>query len=72
MDSSYQSVLAKLKTPSFTELLKKDNNVYQVLFYAIHHVHSDGNMTKDECTPLIFKSEQLVGIGESALIMVTP
>ncbi|GAA61066.1 hypothetical protein P20652_2940 [Pseudoalteromonas sp. BSi20652] len=71
MDSSYQSVLTKLKTPNFTELLKKDNDVYQVLFYATHSVHSDGKTTKDECTPLVFKNDKLVGIGQSALILAT-
>ena len=54
MDSSYQSVLAQLKTPNFTELLKKDDDLYQ-----------------DECTPLVFKNDKLVGIGESALGMIT-
>lgn len=72
MHSSYQSVLTQLKTPNFTELLKKDNDVYQVLFYATHSKHSDGKTTKDECTPLVFKNDKLVGIGESALAMIAP
>ena len=71
MDSSYQSVLAQLKTPNFTELLKKDDDVYQVLFYVTNSIHSDGKTTKDECTPLVFKNYKLVGIGESALGMIT-
>lgn len=70
MDRSYQSVLAQLKTPSFTELLKKDDDVYQVLFYATHSIHSDSKTTKDECTPLVFKNDKLVGVGESALNMI--
>lgn len=70
MDSSYQSVLTTLETPSFTELLKKDNDVYQVLFYPTHSVHSDGKMTKDECTALVFKNDKLVGIGDTALDMI--
>lgn len=70
MDSSYQSVLTKLKTPDFTELLKKGDDVYQILFYVTHSVHSDGKTTKDECTPLIFKNDKLVGMGESALGMI--
>ncbi|MCK8136082.1 DUF3192 domain-containing protein [Pseudoalteromonas sp. 2CM28B] len=71
MDSSYQSVLKALKTPDFTELLKKEEDVYQVLFYATHSIHSDGKMTKDECTPLVFKNDKLVGIGASALQVLT-
>ncbi|WP_351079613.1 DUF3192 domain-containing protein, partial [Shewanella sp. CAL98-MNA-CIBAN-0140] len=63
--------LKTLKTPDFTELLKKEEDVYQVLFYATHSIHSDGKMTKDECTPLVFKNDKLVGIGASALQMLT-
>jgi hypothetical protein len=65
LDSNYQMVLNRLKTPNFTELLKKDDDVYQVLFYATHSIHSDGKMTKDECTPLVFKNDKLIGVGET-------
>ncbi|BDF95362.1 MULTISPECIES: DUF3192 domain-containing protein [Pseudoalteromonas] len=65
LDTSYQSVLSQLKTPEFTELLKKEDDVYQVLFYATHSIHSDGKMTKDECTPLVFKNDKLIGVGDS-------
>ena len=63
--------LSQLKTPDFTELLKKDGDVYQVLFYATQSILSDSKMTKDECTPLVFKNDKLVGIGASALQMLT-
>ncbi|HEA17086.1 MAG: DUF3192 domain-containing protein [Pseudoalteromonas prydzensis] len=65
LDTSYQSVLKQLKTPDFTELLKKENDVYQVLFYATHSIHSDGKTTKDECTPMVFKNNKLIGVGDS-------
>ena len=65
LDTSYQSVLNQLKTPDFTELLKKDDAVYQILFYATHSIHSDGKTTKDECTPLVFKNDKLIGEGDS-------
>jgi len=65
LDTNYQVVLNRLQTPNFTELLKKDGNVYQVLFYATHSIHSDGKMTKDECTPLVFENDKLVGIGDT-------
>jgi hypothetical protein len=71
LDSAYQAVLSQLKTPSFTELLKKGDDVYQVLYYPTHSLHSDGKKTKDECTPLVFKNEKLMGIGESALNALT-
>lgn len=56
LDTNYQVVLNKLHTPNFTELLKQGDDVYQVLFYATHSIHSDGKMTKDECTPLVLKT----------------
>lgn len=65
LDTSYQSVLNQLKTPDFTELLKKDDDVYQVLFYATQSIHSDSKTTKDECTPLVFKNDKLIGVGDS-------
>lgn len=64
MDTSYQTVLNKLHTPDFTELLKKQDDVYQVLFYATQSIHSDSKTTKDECTALVFKNEKLMGVGE--------
>ena len=65
LDTSYQTVLNKLNTPNFTELLKQGDDVYQVLFYATHSIHSDGKMTKDECTPLVFKNDKLIGVGDT-------
>lgn len=63
----YQAVIDKLGTPSFSELLKHDGDEYRVLYYATNSIHSDGKTTKDECTPLLFKDNQLAGWGEHAL-----
>ncbi|MBQ4832871.1 DUF3192 domain-containing protein [Pseudoalteromonas sp. MMG010] len=63
----YQDVLAQLKTPDFTDLLLKDGNTYQVLYYATNSIHSDGKTSKDECTPLVFKNNELIGVGDIAL-----
>ena len=65
LDTSYQTVLNKLNTPNFTELLKQGDDVYQVIFYATHSIHSDGKMTKDEYTPLVFKNDKLIGVGDT-------
>lgn len=65
LDTDYQTVLNRLETPNFTELLKKDDSVYQVLFYATHSIHSDSKTTKDECTPLVFKNDKLIGVGDT-------
>lgn len=66
LSQSYQVVLNTMGTPNFSEFVTKDNINYQVLFYATHSIHSDGKMTKDECTPLVFKNGELVGWGEAA------
>ncbi|CAH9049452.1 hypothetical protein PSECIP111951_01334 [Pseudoalteromonas holothuriae] len=65
--ADYQSVLNSFDTPEFTELVKKGDNVYQVLFFATNSKHSDGKVTKDECTPLVFKDAKLIGFGDSAM-----
>jgi hypothetical protein len=67
MGTSYQDVLNRFNTPDFTELVKKGDDVYQVLFFATNSKHSDGKVTKDECTPLVFKNNLLVGFGDTAM-----
>lgn len=66
LSQTYQTVLNTLGTPNFSEFVTKNAENYQVLFYATHSIHSDGKMTKDECTPLVFKNGQLVGWGDAA------
>ena len=61
------AVLLKLDTPSYSEAFIKDGEEYSVLFYRTHHVSSDGDTTKDETTPLIFKNDQLMGWGQEVL-----
>jgi outer membrane protein assembly factor BamE (lipoprotein component of BamABCDE complex) len=34
-----------------------------VLFYYTDTKWSDGNITSDECTPLVFEKDKLIGIG---------
>lgn len=55
-----------LGAPDFSELFEKDGEQVLVLFYRTHHVKSDSKTTKDECTPLVFKNNQLTGWGEKA------
>lgn len=61
-----EDVRALLGVPDFSELFQKDGEQVQVLFYRTHHVSSDSKTTKDECTPLVFKNNQLTGWGEKA------
>lgn len=67
LGASYEQVLGMFNTPDFTELVKKSDGVYNVLYFATNSKHSDGKVTKDECTALVFKDKELIGFGESAL-----
>ncbi|MBQ4876287.1 DUF3192 domain-containing protein [Pseudoalteromonas luteoviolacea] len=67
LGSSYQAVTSKFGTPDFNEAVSKDGHTYQVLFFATNRKHSDGQITKDECTPLVFKDDQLIGFGQAAV-----
>jgi hypothetical protein len=39
----------------------------QVLYYRTQWIKGDGKTTKDECTPVVFKNNTLVGWGDTAL-----
>jgi len=36
----------------------KGDDEYRVLYYRTQRLHADGDTTKDETTPLIFKNEK--------------
>ncbi|RUO39113.1 hypothetical protein CWE22_10140 [Pseudidiomarina aestuarii] len=57
----------RLGTPNFSELWTVDGDKYRVLYYRTHRVDSDGETSKDECTPLVFVNGSLVGTGELAV-----
>jgi hypothetical protein len=60
------SVVSLLGTPSQSEASVKEGDEYRVLYYRTQHRHSDGETSKDETTPLIFKNNKLIGWGEDA------
>lgn len=63
-------VLSKLGAPSFSEAFTKDGNEYRVLFFRTQHRHSDGDTSKDETTPVVFKNDKLIGWGDEILASV--
>ena len=63
---SFKDVRNTLGTPEFNEAFVDGDQSYQVLFYRTRHRHSDGETSKDECTPLIFVDSKLVSWGEKA------
>jgi Protein of unknown function (DUF3192) len=60
------SVRGQLGTPDFSESFRDTGNETVVLFYRTHHENSDGETSKDECTPLVFKNGVLTGWGDKA------
>lgn len=62
----YESVRSNMGMPEFNEAFSSDGKDYQVLFYRTRHRHSDGETSKDECTPLIFVNGSLSSWGDKA------
>lgn len=56
---SREEVVSVMGEPVKGEVYCKPN----VLFYYTETKWSDGNVTSDECTPLVFEKDKLVGIG---------
>lgn len=63
---TFEQALTQLGSPDITEAKRVADTNYQVLFYRTQHVKSDGITTQEECTPLLFTSGLLTGIGNSA------
>lgn len=63
---SMEEVKRIMGTPDFNEFYAKDGQQIQVLFYRTHRKEGDGMTSKDECTPLVFSSGNLIGWGETA------
>lgn len=63
---SFSSVREEMGTPEFNEAFTEDGKNYQVIFYRTNHKRSDGETTKDECTPLIFVDGVLESWGNKA------
>lgn len=61
---SRDEVLDQLGTPSDSEAFTRDGEEVRVLFFRTRHRHSDGETTRDEATPLVFRDDVLVGWGE--------
>jgi N-acetylneuraminic acid mutarotase len=64
---SRNQVIDYLGGPDITEAKKHQQQVYQVMYYRTHRTKTDGITTKDECTAILFKNQQLIAIGETAV-----
>ena len=63
---SEDSVIRILGSPDINEAKASPKGDMQVLFYRTHHVTSDGITTKDECTPLVFRDNELIAWGNDS------
>ncbi len=61
------SVVARLGTPNYSEAFTRDGQEYRVLFFRTHWRHADGETTRNETTPLVFKDDLLIGWGVDVL-----
>src|SRR6056297_3613012 len=57
--------------PDFSEAFTVDGATYRALFYRTQRVARDGVTTRDETTPLVFRSGELTGWGETAWFELT-
>lgn len=59
-------IIQLLGSPDISEAKQVGNNRVQVMFYRTQHEKSDGITTQDECTPLLFKNDELIAWGDGA------
>ncbi|MCA1929881.1 DUF3192 domain-containing protein [Rheinheimera sp.] len=64
---SRDQVIDYLGGPDITEAKNLQQQIYQVLYYRTHRTKTDGITTRDECTAILFKNQQLIAIGETAV-----
>ncbi len=58
--------LSGLDAPAYSEAFTRDGDDYRILFFRTQRAHADGDTTKDETTPLVFKNDVLIGWGREA------
>lgn len=64
MGAELGAVRGKLGEPQFVEAFAGKDGDYKVLFYRTQHAHSDGETTRDETTPVVFRNGVLIGYGK--------
>jgi hypothetical protein len=67
-----QQVTMLMGRADFSEAFIDPNNTQnvQVLFYRTQWNKGDGKTTKDECTPIVLRDNQLIGWGDAAYNMI--
>ncbi len=62
---SRSEVIGRLGTPNDSEAFTSGGEEVRVLFYRTRHADSDGETTRSETTPLVFRGGKLVGWGDA-------
>ncbi|MFN4289656.1 MAG: DUF3192 domain-containing protein [Permianibacter sp.] len=60
------AVRDELGEPQFTEAFNGKDGEYRVYFYRTHRTQEDGETTRDETTPLVFRDGKLIAVGMDA------
>lgn len=63
---THKQIIEMLGAPDISEAKMIGEDTLQVMYYRTHHKKPDGITSQDECTPLLFKNEKLVALGEKA------
>jgi hypothetical protein len=71
LGSAFDQVRSQLGEPDFAEASVVGGHEIRILRYRTHRTSADGDTTRDETTPLVFKDGKLVGIGERAVVAET-
>ncbi len=61
---SLDAVRDSLGMPSDSEAFLDGDDEIRVLFYRSKRTHADGETTRDELTPVVFRNDLLVGWGD--------
>jgi hypothetical protein len=59
------AVLDTMGLPADSEAYTDGDEEVRVLFYRTQRRHSDGDTTRDETTPLVFRNDLLIGWGDA-------
>ena len=68
LEGAYETI--PVKVPYREEILEGTHKTYRVVYYFTHIRKSDGIISDDELTPLIFENDQLIGKGRNSLFML--
>jgi outer membrane protein assembly factor BamE (lipoprotein component of BamABCDE complex) len=64
---SQDEVISRLGAPDSSEAFSDGRFEYRLYFYRTRHRYSDGETTRDETTPLLFRDGALVGWGDEVM-----